>query len=414
MHIEKKTLRNIFLGVIACIVLYWLLNETSKVKLVFSYIADILAPFLTGAAIAFILNVPMRSIERGMKKVKNDKFRRLLALLVTFICVLLVLALVFILLIPQVIETVETLLPQMKNFVMNSGTAIYNYIESDPELMKWAKDSGLLSLDWAAFVEKAIAFLGSSVSTILGGTFSAINVVTSFIVDLIIAIVFAVYCLFQKETLIRQGKKLLFAIVPEKFADEVIRILRLSNITFSNFLSGQCLEVLILGGMFAVSMAIFGMPYIPLVSLLVAVTAFIPIVGAFAGCIIGAFLILVSNPVQALIFVAMFLVIQQIEGNMIYPRVVGTSIGLSGMWVLLAVAVGGSVFGIAGMFLMIPVASVLFTLLKEFANKRLADRNIAPDKLAPQPLEFRSNFSEKISTRKSKKEKANKDKTPKE
>ena len=414
MHIEKKTLRNIFLGVIACIVLYWLLNETSKVKLVFSYIADILAPFLTGAAIAFILNVPMRSIERGMIKVKNDKFRRLLALLVTFICVLLVLALVFILLIPQVIETVETLLPQMKNFVMNSGTAIYNYIESDPELMKWAKDSGLLSLDWAAFVEKAITFLGSSVSTILGGTFSAINVVTSFIVDLIIAIVFAVYCLFQKETLIRQGKKLLFAIVPEKFADEVIRILRLSNITFSNFLSGQCLEVLILGGMFAVSMAIFGMPYIPLVSLLVAVTAFIPIVGAFAGCIIGAFLILVSNPVQALIFVAMFLVIQQIEGNMIYPRVVGTSIGLSGMWVLLAVAVGGSVFGIAGMFLMIPVASVLFTLLKEFANKRLADRNIAPDKLAPQPLEFRSNFSEKISTRKSKKEKANKDKTPKE
>ena len=413
MHIEKKTLRNIFLGVIACIVLYWLLNETAKVKLVFSYVADILAPFLTGAAIAFILNVPMRSIERGMKKVKNDKFRRVLALLVTSICVLLVLALVFVLLIPQVIETVETLLPQLKNFVMNSGTAIYNYLESDPELMKWAKDSGLLSLDWAAFVEKAITFLGNSVSTILGGTFSAINVVTSFIVDFIIAVVFAIYCLFQKETLIRQGKKLLFAIAPESFADEVIRVLRLSNITFSNFLSGQCLEVLILGGMFAVSMAILGMPYIPLVSLLVAVTAFIPIVGAFAGCIIGAFLILVSNPVQALIFVAMFLVLQQIEGNMIYPRVVGTSIGLSGMWVLLAVAVGGSVFGIAGMFLMIPVASVLFTLLTDFANKRLADRNIASDKLVPQPLEFRSNFSEKITTRKTKKAKVNKDAEPK-
>lgn len=413
MHIEKKTLRNVFLGVAACIVLYWLLNETAKVKLVFSYIADIFAPFLTGAAIAFILNVPMRSIERGMKKIKSDKLRRLLSLLVTFICVLLVLALVFILLIPQVISTVETLLPQLKNFVMNSGTAIYNYLESDPELMKWAKDSGLLSLDWAAFVEKVITFLGSSVSTILGGTFSAINVVTSFVVDLIIALVFAIYCLFQKETLIRQGKKLLFAIVPEKFADEVIRIMRLSNITFSNFLSGQCLEVLILGGMFAVSMAILGMPYIPLVSLLVAVTAFIPIVGAFAGCIIGTFLILVSNPVQALIFVAMFLVLQQIEGNMIYPRVVGTSIGLSGMWVLLAVAVGGTVFGVAGMFLMIPVASVLFTLLKEFANRRLAVRNIAPDKLAPQPLEFRSSFSERISQHKSIRVKEKKDETPK-
>ena len=175
----------------------------------------------------------------------------------------------------------------------------------------------------------------------------------------------------------------------------MIRILRLANSTFSNFLSGQCLEVLILGCLFAVSMAILRLPYIPLVSVLVAVTAFIPIVGAFVGCILGAFFILVNNPIQAVIFVVMFLVLQQIENNLIYPRVVGTSIGLPGMWVLVSVAVGGELMGVAGMFLMIPVASVLYTLLREVTNNRLLLRQIDEDKLVPQPPELRSHRKER-------------------
>ena len=160
----------------------------------------------------------------------------------------------------------------------------------------------------------------------------------------------------------------------------------MTNCAFSNFLSGQCVEVCILGGMFAVAMAIFQMPYIPLVSVLVAVTAFIPVVGAWAGCILGTFFIFVEDPMLAVWFVVMFLVLQQIENNMIYPRVVGNSIGLSGMWVLVAVGVGGGLMGFAGMFIMIPVTSVLYTLASEFTNKRFAAKNIDPKKLEPQPM----------------------------
>ena len=136
-------------------------------------------------------------------------------------------------------------------------------------------------------------------------------------------------------------------------------------------------------------MAIFRMPYIPLVSVIIAVTALVPVVGAFAGCIVGAFFILVNDPVQALTFVAMFLVIQQLENNLIYPRVVGTSIGLPGMWVLLAVSIGGELMGVGGMLVMIPLASVLYTLLREFTDKRLAQRNIPAEKLENPPPERR-------------------------
>ena len=149
-----------------------------------------------------------------------------------------------------------------------------------------------------------------------------------------------------------------------------------------------------MGCLFAVVMAIFGMPYIPLVSVIIAVTALIPVVGAFVGCIVGAFFILVNDPLQAVSFVAMFLVIQQLENNLIYPRVVGTSIGLPGMWVLVAVTIGGEIMGVGGMLVMIPLVSVLYTLTREFTNKRLAERNIPEEKLLDQPPQIKSQFQQ--------------------
>ena len=243
-------------------------------------------------------------------------------------------------------------------------------------------------------IQKAAAMLKDSVSLIATSAFSAVGGVASAILDLVIGLVFALYCLARKEILARQGRRILYAFVPEGITDETIRVLRLTNSTFSNFISGQCLEAVILGCLFAVSMAIFKLPYIPLVSVLIAVTALVPIVGAFVGCFLGAFFILVNDPFQALIFVAMFLVLQQIEGNLIYPKVVGTSIGLPGMWVLVAVTVGGDLMGIAGMLVMIPISSVLYTLLREFTAKRVADRGIDPEKLREQPLELKSKFKE--------------------
>lgn len=387
MHIEKKTLKNIFFGVALCIILYWILHETERVGAFFSVISDVLFPFILGASLAFILNVPMRAIEGMLKGIKKTGFRRVMSVLLTFVAVILVLAVVFLLLIPQIGATFESLIPKLIEFFNSVQSFIIDSVNNNPDLVEII-GTELDQFDWAGLVQEAIKMVSNSVTAIVVGAFTAISTASSVLMDVVIAIVFAVYCLFQKETLARQGRKLVYAFLPEKTADYIVRVLRLTNATFSNFFSGQCIEVCILGSMFAISMAIFRMPYIPLVSVLVAVTAFIPVVGAWVGCVLGAFFILVANPLQALWFVIMFVVLQQIENNLIYPRVVGTSIGLSGMWVLIAVGVGGSLMGVAGMFLMIPVTSVIYTLLTEYTNKHLRNKTIQESKLEVQPPEI--------------------------
>ena len=396
LEINKKTLRNIFLGVAACIILYWILHETERFKVVFTTVKNVLSPFVIGSVLAFIINVPMRSIENMLGKIDNKIARRVIAVLLTFVLVALVLTLVFSLLIPQVTQTAKNVYDKLPGFATKVETSVTAFLNDNPSILKLVQENtNLQNLQLDTLIEKLVNMIGNSVSMIVGGAFSAIGSVASVIVNFVIGIVFALYCLFNKEVLARQGRKLLYAYLPEKWCDRIVRVLRLTNSTFSNFLSGQCIEVLILGSMFAVSMAIFRMPYIPLVSVLVAVTAFIPIVGAFVGCGLGALFILVDNPLQAVTFVIMFLVLQQIENNIIYPRVVGTSIGLPGMWVLLAVAVGGELMGVAGMFLMIPFASVIYALLRETTQKRLDKMEICQDKLEYQPPELRSHFKER-------------------
>ena len=395
MHIDKKTVRNIFFVAVGAIAFYWVLNETEQFKSLWTSLTGMFSPFVLGAAIAFILNVPMRVVEKPLKFIQNESLRRTVAIILTFVIMILAITGVVLLLVPQITETIQLLIPKLIDFVLRVESTLMDFLEKNPELLQWVSSTtDLQSLDWAGLIQKAAAMIKSSVSVIATGAFSAVGGVTSAVVDLVIGLVFALYCLARKEILARQGRRILYSILPEHFCDESIRILRLTNATFSNFISGQCLEAVILGCMFAVSMSIFKMPYIPLVSVLIAVTALIPLVGAFVGCFLGAFFILVNDPIQALVFVAMFLVLQQIEGNLIYPKVVGTSIGLPGMWVLLAVAVGGDLMGVAGMLVMIPISSVVYALIREFTNKRIAERGIDPEKLRDQPIELKSKFKE--------------------
>lgn len=391
LSIDKKTLRNIFLGIMSCILLYWVLHETERVSGMIGNLVSMLSPFILGAALAFILNVPMRGFEKWLNDIKKPGLRRVMAIVLTFVAFVLVITVVFLLLIPQIGATFEALGPQILVFVDETEAWINNFLQENPELMEWVyTNTGLEAIDWSALVQSVISWVGEYITTIVGGAASAIGSITGAVVNVVIAMVFALYCLMRKEILARQGRRLIYAILPEKWCDQIVRVLRLTNTTFSNFLSGQCVEVCILGGMFAVAMAIFRMPYIPLVSVLVAVTAFIPVVGAWIGCIFGAFFILVDDPLLAVWFVVMFLILQQIENNLIYPRVVGTSIGLPGMWVLVAVMLGGDLMGPAGMFLMIPVTSVIYTLLREFTNNRLQKRDIDPEKLKDHPPELES------------------------
>lgn len=405
MELDKKNFKRLLAVVCTGIILYWLLNEPQLASGVWSFGIRTLSPFIVGAVIAFILNVPMRFFERHLKFIQKTGLRRSAALLLTLVCGALVITAVFSLLIPQLAKTIASLYPAISAFLKEVETWVNRTLAENPQLMQWIQENTELSkLDWAGLVQQGLTLVGNSLSAILTTALTAIGGLVGVLMDAFIAIVFAVYALFQKEVLARQGRKLAYAFLKESHADYVVKVLRLSNATFSNFLSGQCIEVCILGGLFAVAMAIFRMPYIPLISVLVAVTAFIPVVGAWAGCIIGAFLILISDPVQAFWFVIMFLVIQQIEGNMIYPKVVGTSIGLSGMWVLFAIGIGGELMGVLGMFLMIPVVSVLYTLLREWTHNRLDKRDVAEDKLREQPPALVSRFKQKRQQSKAKRE----------
>lgn len=396
MEFNKKTLRNIFLGLAGCIVLYWILHETERVTSLLNVVYGIIKPFVAGAALAFVLNVPMRAFERLLKKIKNNTLRRVLSLLLTFVSILLVLYGIIYLLIPQITETVESIIATLPGFFNRVQQSVVIYLNEHPEIMEWLSEyTNFATLDWSGLIQKAISIITDGLGGVVDTAISTIVNLGTGIFNGVLAIVFAVYCLGKKEVLARQGRRLLYSFLPEKVCDETIRILRMTNTTFSNFISGQCLEAVILGLMFALFMTIFGMPYMPLVSVIITVTALVPIVGAFVGCILGGFFILVVDPALAFWFVVMFLILQQIEGNLIYPRVVGTSIGLPGMWVLVAVAVGGDLMGPVGMLLMIPLASVLYALMREFTQKRIAQREIPAEKLQDQPPENLSGDKEK-------------------
>ena len=404
MRIDKKTLRILLVFTLSAIGLYWIVLDTGRAKEFAVSIWQLFAPFVIGGAIAFVFNVPMRSVERRLNWISQAGLRRAVAIILTLFLFVLVVAFVVLLLVPQIRMTVQSIIDRLPDFVKRETDNMLAFLEIHPEIKKWVLEyTTLESIDWAGIIQKAATFAGESLATIFGSAFSAISGVTSGIINAFLSIAFAFYTLSRKEILSRQGRRLAYALLPEHAADEVLRVLRLTNVTFSNFISGQCLEACILGLLFAVSMFLLKLPYIPLVSVIIAVTALVPLVGAFIGCGMGALFILVESPVQALTFVAMFLVLQQIEGNLIYPRVVGTSIGLPGMWVLVALSVGGELMGVGGMLVMIPLSSVMYALLREFTQKRVAQRNIPKEKLMEQPLELKSKFKENRERKREKK-----------
>lgn len=388
MERNKLNYRKIFLGIAGCVILYWLLTETERLLSIVHGVSVVLSPFIVGSALAFVLNVPMRAIENGLKKVANRGARRALAMVITFAAVLIVLYGVIYLLVPQIGQTVESIINSLPEFFGRVHETAMEYLAKNPDLMEWLSNyTDFETMNWNGMIQDAISLITNSLGSLVNTVISTVISLGTGVFNAVLSLVFAIYCLARKEILARQARRVLYSIFKEKTCDEIIRISRMANYTFSKFISGQCLEAVILGSMFAVTMPIFGMPYMPLISVIIAVTALVPIVGAFVGCIFGAFFILVINPTLAFWFVILFLVLQQIEGNLIYPKVVGSSVGLPGMWVLLAVAVGGDLMGVGGMLLMIPVASVCYALAREFTTKRLAERAIPKDKLQDHPME---------------------------
>lgn len=376
MNLDKETLKKIRgLILFTALLVVALVNYDTLFRAA-GFCLNIAFPFILGGGIAFLLNAVTTFFEvhlfgnRYMKDRKiSGKIARPVSLIISILVIFGVVFLVMFVVVPQLGDTVMGLGKTIANFIPQVETWL-NELSKDNEMMNTI--SRELQIDWDRVINSVVDFVQTGASNLLSSTYGIVKSLVSAVSNFVIGFVFACYVVLQKEKLKRQAQKACMALLPVKYAGRVQRIFSLTYRTFLNFFAGQCVEAMILGLMFFIAMNIFGFPYAILVAVLIAFTALIPIFGAFIGCFVGAFLILMINPMQALGFIIMFLILQQIEGNFIYPHVVGNSVGLPSMWVLMAVTLGGSLMGIVGMLIFIPIVSILYTLFREFVNNRLA------------------------------------------
>lgn len=380
MELNKNNMKKI-LGIITfTLVLLAVLLNLKSLGAYAGVVWGILFPFALGGAIAFILNIPMAAIETkmfrsGKNKTYNkikEKTARPVSMVLSVLLVFVILAIVIGVVVPQLGNTFDSIGTAMTAFLPKAQKWLETLFQDNEDVVAYISS---IEFDWKNWLENIKDFALSGAGSVLSYTMSATMIVVNGVMTFFIAFIFALYILSQKETLGRQAKKLITAVFPRKAVDKICYVCQLSHRTFSRFITGQCLEAMILGTMFFISMTLFGLPYALLVGVLIAFTALIPIVGAFIGCFVGALLILMVNPMQALIFVILFLVLQQVEGNLIYPHVVGNSVGLPSIWVLVAVTAGGKLMGIVGMLIFIPLVSVIYSLLRDWMNTRLEKKN---------------------------------------
>lgn len=380
MNLNKediKKIKELILFTIFVLVALW------NYKMLFAgirFLIKIISPFVLGASIAFVLNVPMQFVERkvfGHEKLKDKKWAKKIARPISFISTL-------IFVVGIIVLVVFVVVPELGNTVMGLGKTIQEFIpqvqqwgikmfEDNPEVVELIMG---VEFEWDQILGNVMNFFKNGAGSVIDSTYAAAKSIVNGIYTFFIAFVFSCYILLQKEKLSVQVRKILYAFLPKDWTEILLALGSVTYKTFSHFLTGQCVEAVILGSIFLVVMTIFGLPYALLISVLLAFTALIPIFGAFIGCAIGTLLIFMESPIQAVIFVIMFLVIQQIEGNLIYPHVVGNSVGLPSIWVLVAVTLGASTMGIVGMLIFIPITSVIYTLFKGIVHRRLKEKNI--------------------------------------
>ena len=362
-----KNRKGLMVAVLLVVVLFW-----SRISEALSFLTGILKPFILGGALAFILNLPLSFLEKKVfrnLKGRGEKFKRPLSIFLSLVFVLLLILILLLTVVPEVISAFESIISSIPSLVTRveswSNDVLTPVLKNNPELLK------SLETNWDSLLSKSLSFLKDGLSALLSSTLVAANSLISSITSFVVALIFAIYVLGDKERMERQFRSLLKAYTSKETEEYVLHVFSVLHRSFSSFISGQCLEAVILGSIFILVLSILRFPYSVMIGVVVMFSALLPIVGAFIACFFGAFIILLSSPVKALYFVVIFLVIQQLENNLIYPRVVGSSVGLPALWVFFAVTLGGALFGVLGMLFFIPVFSAVFVLLKEDVGRRI-------------------------------------------
>ena len=361
MKINEKTKELLLIVTYAIVLIFALFNLKTMFGIII-YILKLFMPFIIGIGIAFILNILLKIIETKVypkifkKKTKrSEKLKRPICLVSVMILVIALISLIFKLVIPEFINAVEIFSESLPKYT----EIIEDYLEEK----EFSEENEVQ--------KKATSFVMTNTDEIAERIFDMATKVVGYIVNGVIALVFALYILAQKEKFTYQVNKVMKAFLDKKIIDKIDTVVGIINKAFYNFASGQFVEALIIGILCFIGMIILRIPYAPTISVLVAFTALIPMFGAFIGTIIGAFLILMIDPIKAIIFVIFIIILQQFEGNLIYPKVVGKSVGLPGIWVLVAVTIGASTFGIIGMIISVPLCAILYGVLVNITNERL-------------------------------------------
>lgn len=377
IDLEKNKKTIIELIIFTVVIIFAFINIEALWSFI-TYIIKIFMPFIIGVMIAFVLNVLLNVVENKLFKKLSEKngkvwkkIKRPTSLITTFIIIIALIAFILGLLIPQ-LQNTATIFTENFDSYKKESIKILDKIGIDD------KDIKVLNKNIEKIKGEVTSYVGDNKQEIVQTTFGVASSVVGTITSLVLGIVFAIYILLKKEDLARQSRKVLKAYLPEKKEKRIREIANLSNKTFGNFISGQCLEALIIGVLCFIGMFILQIPYASTISVVVGFTALIPVFGAFIGTVIGAFLILMVDPTKAIIFIIFILILQQLEGNLIYPKVVGKSVGLPGIWVMVAVTVGASIAGVLGMLLSVPICSVLYSILKTDVNNRIDQKNKQP------------------------------------
>lgn len=368
----KKWVIIVLIGVVA----FWGLNNLKIIGGWLGNIYTVFSPFILGFVLAYILNIPTMKMEKLLKAAIPDKYEddykgliRVVSIILSLLLLIGIFVIIAFLLIPELIENIELLMKNIPGLIDKIEVFAIDLLDKYPEVQLEIKNA----FSQTGNVTKIVS---SILNYMLNGAIGFVSDIVSGFVTIFTGLIFAIYMLAQKESLIDKIKKMVMAYLDKKKYKKLFEIGRLANKTFTSFISGQCVEAVILGVIIFVVSLLCGFPYALLIAVLTAITALIPIFGAFIALGVGALLIAITNPIQAVIFIGVFLVIQQIEGNFIYPKVVGKSVGLSPLFTLLAITVGGNMFGVVGMLVGLPLASVVYALIKESVSDKLRDKNL--------------------------------------
>lgn len=374
MKIEWKTCYKVGISIF---VLYLCCQYWSKAIGALSAVLGAATPLLIGCGIAYLVNILMSMYERNYFPKSNKeivtKSRRPVCLIAAYVTLLAIVLLIFGLVVPQLISCIQLLLAEVP-VVMKSLVNVLEKIEIIPEdIISFLQD-----INWQSKITQVINMITTGVGNAVGVMLSMISSVFSWVVTALLSIIFSVYLLVGKETLARQTDKVMRHYLRESWYKKIIYVLDVLNDCFHRYIVGQCTEAVILGMLCMLGMGILRLPYASMIGALVAFTALIPVAGAYIGAGVGAFMILAVSPVQSLIFLIFLVILQQLEGNIIYPKVVGSSLGLPGIWVLAAVTVGGGIMGVSGMLLGVPICAAIYRLLKNNMNKNNSDAEMLP------------------------------------